>query len=112
MLMSTWNSLGYKTQSAAACATRRLAAALTLLCLLGAFTVARAQNPVPFVQQPLSPAAIAPGGAQFTLTVQGTGFASGATVNWNGTALATTFISNSKLTAIVPAGNIATAGTA
>ena len=69
-------------------------------------------NPVPFVNQPLLPDATSPGGATLTLTVNGTGFVSGATVNWNGTALATTFVSSSVLTATVPATDIAAAHTA
>jgi hypothetical protein len=69
-------------------------------------------NPVPFVNQPLVPTTVAPGGASFTLTVNGTGFVTGSLVNWNGTALATTFVSSSQLTAIVQASNIATASTA
>jgi hypothetical protein len=40
----------------------------------------------------------------FTLTVNGSNFFNGATVKWNGTALATTFTSSIKLTATVPAG--------
>lgn len=69
-------------------------------------------NSVPFVNQPLVPSAVAPGGPSFTLTVNGTGFVSGSTVNWNGVALATSFVSSSQLTATVPAGNIANASTA
>jgi hypothetical protein len=46
-----------------------------------------AQNPVPLINQPLVPDAVAPGGAEFTLTVNGTGFVSGSVVNWNGSAL-------------------------
>lgn len=71
-----------------------------------------ANNPVPLINTPLVPTSVAPGGAGFTLTVNGTGFVSGATINWNGTALTTTFVSGSQLTAAVPAGDIATAGTA
>ena len=82
------------------------------LCLVLNSMFALAQNPVSFVNQPLVPDAVAPGGPQFTLTVNGTGFASGATVNWNGTALVTTFVDQSQLTALVPAVNIASAGTA
>ena len=69
-------------------------------------------NPVPFVNQPLVPTAVAPGGAQFTLTVNGTGFVNGAAVNWNGAALTTTYVSGSELTATVPAANIASPRTA
>src|SRR5271170_6530350 len=75
-------------------------------------TPATAQNPVPFVNQPLVPSAVAPGGSGFTLTVNGTGFVSGSTINWNGTPLTTTFVTSSLLTASVPSSNIATASTA
>jgi len=91
----------------------RIWMALGLFGLLGTLTsTALAQNPVPLINQPLVPDAAKPGGAGFTLTVNGTGFVSGAVVNWNGSALATTFISDSQLTASVPAANIATASTA
>jgi hypothetical protein len=69
-------------------------------------------NPVPLINQPLVPDAVAPGGAGFTLTVNGTGFVSGSVVNWNGSALVTTFVSSSQLTAAVAASDIATASTA
>jgi hypothetical protein len=71
-----------------------------------------AQAPVPFINQPLVPDATAPGGPDFTLTVNGTGFVSNSVVHWNGKALATTFISGSQLTATVPAAEIAKASTA
>ena len=73
--------------------------------------VSYAQAPVPFINLPLVPDATAPGGAQFTLTVNGTGFVSNSVVNWNGSALATQFVSGSQLTATVPAADIATAST-
>src|SRR5438067_883790 len=68
-------------------------------------------NAVPTIGS-LSPTCTTAGGPQFTLTVNGTNFVSGSTVNWNGTALATTFVSTTQLTATVPAVLIATAGTA
>ncbi|MGA3325336.1 MAG: FG-GAP-like repeat-containing protein [Terriglobia bacterium] len=68
--------------------------------------------PVPFINQPLVPTSVAPGGAGFTLTVAGTGFASGATVHWNGVALATSYVSSEELKATVPAASIALPGTA
>ena len=55
------------------------------------------------------PDATAPGGPQFTLTVNGTGFVSKSVVNWNGGALTTQFVSGSQLTATVPAAEIAAA---
>jgi hypothetical protein len=69
-------------------------------------------NPVPWVNQPLVPTVVLPGGPSFTLTVNGTGFVSGSAVQWDGTALPTTFVNVSQLTATVPASDIATARTA
>lgn len=76
------------------------------------FSNAPPGNPVPFVNQPLIPDTATPGGSGFTLTVNGTGFISGAKVNFNGTALPTTFVSSHQLTATVSPSSIATAGTA
>jgi len=45
----------------------------------------------------------------FTLTVNGSGFQSGAVVKWNGTALATTYVSASKLTATGSAATVSSA---
>ncbi len=79
--------------------------------LLGLVSVlSYAQAPVPFISQPLIPDATAPGGAQFPLTVNGTGFVSNSVVNWNGSALATTFVDSSQLTATVLASDIAKPG--
>lgn len=83
-------------------------AALTVLLAAPAI----AQNPVPFINQPLVPDAAAPGGPGFTLTVNGAWFLATSVVNWNGSPLATTFVSSSQLTAAVPASDIATASTA
>jgi hypothetical protein len=69
-------------------------------------------NPVPFLNQSLMPTAVSPGGSGFTLGVSGTGFISGTTVNLNRTALLTTFVNAEHLTAMVPAADIANAGTA
>src|SRR5271169_5532416 len=85
-------------------------AALTVLAVLAATAIA--QNPVPFLDQPLVPDAKAPGGAGFTLTVNGTGFVSTSVVNWNGSARTTTFVSKSQLKASILASDIATASTA
>lgn len=95
--------------------TFKFAALAACVCLALFFTAIAAfgqSNPVPFVNQPVVPSAVAPGGPSFTLTVNGTGFVSGATVNWNGAPLTTTFVSSSRLTATVPAANTATLGTA
>ena len=60
----------------------------------------------------LSPASAMAGGAAFTLTVTGSNFGLLALVQWNGTALPTTFTSSTSLTAAVSASLIASAGSA
>ncbi len=68
-------------------------------------------NPVP-VATSLSPVSQTAGGAKFTLTVNGHGFVSGASVLWNGASLTTTFVTAAQLTTSVPALDIASPGTA
>src|SRR5262249_2963035 len=51
----------------------------------------------------LSPNTAPEGSPALTLTVNGSGFTSDAVVEWNGSNLATTFQSDSQLTAVVPA---------
>jgi hypothetical protein len=48
----------------------------------------------------------------FTLTVNGSDFASAAVVNWNGTAQATTRMTGSQLITTIPAAAVAIAGMA
>ncbi len=69
-------------------------------------------NPVPFLNQALVPMAVSPGSASFTLNVSGTGFVSGAMVNFNRAPLQTTFVDAEHLAAVVPAADVTTAGTA
>jgi hypothetical protein len=59
----------------------------------------------------ISPAFTNAGGAAFTLTVTGSGFASNSTVYWGTTALVTTYGTATQLTAQVPATDIAAGGT-
>src|ERR1700694_1423267 len=90
--------------------------ALACLCLFMGLTtlsgVALAENPAPLINQPLVPDTIKPGAASFTLTVNGTGFVSGAVVKWNGNARTTNFVSHSKLSASILASDVAKASTA
>jgi hypothetical protein len=58
----------------------------------------------------ISPATIVSGSNQFTLTVNGTNFVSGSTVNWGGQALQTTYVSSNLLTATVTAADVSVAG--
>ena len=86
-------------------------AVLVALAVL-AWPAFAASNPVAQVNNPLVPDATAPGGAAFTLTVNGAGFISGAAVNWNGSPHSTTFVSPVQLTASIAASDIASYGTA
>ena len=58
----------------------------------------------------ISPSSVNAGAGTFILTVNGSGFISSDVVLWNGTALATTFISSTVLQATVPASLIAQQG--
>jgi hypothetical protein len=82
--------------------------------LLSSTATVLAQNPVPFINQPLVPDAVAPGapGLTFALTVNGTGFVSASTVNWNGSPRTTEFVSGSRLIAFILSSDIARPTTA
>jgi hypothetical protein len=67
-------------------------------------------NPVPTISS-ISPASATAGGSAFALTVNGSNFVSGATVDWNGSTRSTTFVSASQLTATIASGDIASVGT-
>ena len=60
----------------------------------------------------LSPSSATAGGPDLTLTVNGSNFASGSVVRWNGAPRNTTFVSATRLTAAIPAADIAAAGSA
>jgi Bacterial Ig-like domain (group 3)/FG-GAP-like repeat len=75
------------------------------------FTInAAANNPTPAITT-LQPASATAGSGAFTLTVNGSSFVSGAVVNFNGNARTTTFVSATKVTAAILAGDVAAAGT-
>lgn len=75
-----------------------------------------APTPVPTAQTPtiasMSPNGAIAGGPDFTITVNGANFVNGSFVQFNTTALATTFISSTQLQATVPAAQIVAAGAA
>ncbi|WP_338282772.1 IPT/TIG domain-containing protein [Corallococcus caeni] len=74
------------------------------------FTVTAAGVVLPTVST-LSPCGTVAGSGAFTLTVQGMNFKEGASLSFNGTAVAATFISSSELRASIPAALVATAPT-
>jgi len=75
----------------------------------GTFTVTL-PNPAPTIAS-LAPATAVAGSAAFTLAVNGTGFVNTSVVSFNGTALTTTYISATQVTAAVPASAVAAVGT-
>src|ERR1700727_1698213 len=80
------------------------------VCLM---RLAAAQSvPVPLISLPLVPDTVARGSTGFRLTVNGTGFESGAVVYWNGHPRTTTFVSANKLQASINTSDVASAGTA
>ncbi|MCS6842145.1 MAG: cell shape-determining protein [Roseiflexus sp.] len=74
------------------------------------FTI-QAPNPAPTISA-INPTTAVAGGPGFTLTITGTGFISSSVVRWNGSDRSTTFVSSTRLTASIPASDIATAGPA
>ena len=67
--------------------------------------------PVPTITS-INPSGETAGYPGFTLTVNGTGFIQDSTVRWDGDDRTTTYISDTELTAQIPASDIASAGTA
>ncbi len=89
---------------------RRAVSVLSLLvvgCLVHA-SVVPSTTPV---LTSMSPASAYVNSASFTLTVTGTGFVSGAVIEFANTALTTTFVSSTELTASVPASDLTYTGT-
>jgi FG-GAP-like repeat len=69
-------------------------------------------NPIPLLNQPLVPEKVAPGSGKFTLTINGTGFVSGAVVKWNGSSRVTTVVSGSEVKATINPSDVAKVKTA
>jgi probable HAF family extracellular repeat protein len=67
--------------------------------------------PVPSISS-IQPNSSDAGSAAFILTVNGSKFVSGDTVEWNGVPLVTTYVSATKLSAKVTGAEVATAGSA
>ena len=107
MKTTTWAKTSSSANFGGGCsALRRLLLGLVFLAMP---TLSFAQ--VPLIQQ-LKPPSVAPGGADLTLNVYGANFTSTSTVNFNGSAVTTTFVSDNHLTAKVLAAQTASPGTA
>lgn len=68
-------------------------------------------RPAPAVSS-VDPGTVTAGGPAFTLTVNGTGFTPGTVVRWNGANRTTTVVSTTRVTASIPASDVAAAGVA
>jgi hypothetical protein len=68
-------------------------------------------HPTPAISG-LVPGTVLAGGPDFTLTVQGSGFYAGSSVQWNGAGRATTIVGPTEVRAAVPAADSASGGTA
>src|SRR5437660_12494456 len=68
-------------------------------------------NPTPNIVS-LSPGSASAGGVAFNLTVTGANFVSSSTVQWNGSARATTFSSSTQLQTQITATDLANSETA
>jgi hypothetical protein len=90
-----------------------------LLAALTAFTPACGYSSKAMPTQPgsmpaisaLAPNTMTSRGPSFVLTVNGSNFSTKGTINWNGMAQTTTFVSANQLTATIAASEIATPAT-
>src|SRR5580692_4938803 len=90
-----------------------------LLAALSAFTLACGYSSKATMTQPrsmpaisaLAPNTMTSGGPSFVMTVNGSNFSTKGTINWNGMAQTTTFVSANQLTATIAASDIATPAT-
>lgn len=87
-----------------------LANTLTATFTPGTVTV-QESNPAPTLIA-LSPNSTLAGSPSFSLTVTGSNFVSAAVVRWSGSNRTTSFVSSTQLTALIPAADVAAAGTA
>jgi hypothetical protein len=86
------------------------ALALTLAACGGDSSPPPPDNPVPSLTS-ISPTSAEAGGDAFTLTANGSNFISGSEIRWDGASRATAFVSDTQLTAAIPASDIAASGT-
>jgi hypothetical protein len=62
-------------------------------------------NPTPTISS-ISPSSVVAGASATTISITGSGFISASTAQWNGTALATTYVSATALNATVPTSDL------
>ena len=59
----------------------------------------------------LSPSSTIVGSPAFTLTATGSNFVASSVIQWNGSAITTTFVNSTTLTALIPASDLSSVGT-
>jgi len=94
-------------------ALRLVAMLLVIACAVGCGGGSGSENqppPNPTASlATISPVSLASGAPDTTVTVTGSNFVSISTINFNGTALATSFISATQMTAVIPSADLAAA---
>ena len=96
------------------CAMRTIYVLLLTVCATGCGYNSKNSgsmaSPAPSIMQLMPPSTMA-GGPTFMLTVNGSNFATGAAVYWNGNTRTTMFVSSAQVVATIQASDIASAGT-
>lgn len=90
---------------------KRAAVFLFFIALAGRFSPSWAQTPPPTLAS-LTPNSAVAGAPGLTLTVNGANFNRLSIIRWNGADRATDFVATTQLTTVIPASDLATAGTA
>lgn len=85
--------------------------ALSTFAHAAMMTSSTSKNPVPSAQS-LTPSNATHGSGNLLITLKGTGFFPGSQVTWNGTSLYAAYVSSTQLNVYVPAGDLASAGSA
>ncbi len=88
-----------------------LALLLVLAVACGGSSSKNSNNPTSPTITSLSVSSATVGATDTSITVTGTNYESTSVVQWAGTSIATTYVSSTQLTAVIPAANLTTAGT-
>jgi hypothetical protein len=73
------------------------------------FVIDATSNPAPSLAS-LSPSVVTAGTGSFLLTLNGSNFIPGSTIQWNGSVISSTYLSEQQLEAQIPAANVTTSG--
>ena len=85
------------------------ATTLSLMAVGLAPLSAQTQNPVPSISS-ISPDSAMAGSSAITLTVNGNNFINSSVVHFNGNGKATTYVSSTQLTTVIPVSDLSVAG--